>query len=104
MMVPALDFRCFHAPLTATSDCKCLRSPSSFIARCDGWLGVRGSGDEQDLQRGHDRSYASLLFSCVRQLFCVGVFGIQVSGTPLVSHEKIRGTSSGLQKVGGFLH
>ena len=94
MMVPALDFRCFHVCLTTTPDCKCLTSPPSFIARCDGWLGVRGSAAEQDLYRGSGRSYVSHLFSHVRQLLYVGVFGIQISGTPLVSHQRIRGTRS----------
>lgn len=78
--------------------------PSSFIARCDGWLGVKGSAAEQDLYRDSGRSYTSHLFSHVRQLLYVGIFGIRASGTTLVSYQRIRGTRSGLQKVGGSLH
>lgn len=68
MLVPALDFRCFHVSHHHTWLQVPHKPVSGFIARCDGWWGVRSSAAEQDLYRGSGKSYVSHLFNCARQL------------------------------------
>lgn len=99
MSVPALDFRCFRTFHHHTR----LQVPHK--THLDPLQGVMGGWEWGAVLLSKTFTEAVVSVMClIYSTVLDNSFSIQVSRTPLVSHQRITGTRSGLQKEKGSLH